>query len=1473
LTACTALVDPFGIFFSSATGKPVDGVAVTLIDTATGNPAAVFGDDGISTFPASLVSGGSVTDSSGRLYRFPPGGYRYPLVNAGTYRFMITPPAAYSAPSTIADAALQSLPGGPFSLVTPGSRLEPFSINPGPSLHIDIPLDPITSALWLQKSAARDTVAVGDFLPYQLDLKNSGTVAGETGVVITDTLPPGFRYRKNSTRLNGLAAPDPAISADGRTLAFAVGNLPAKSTASIRYVVEVAVGARNGTAINRAIARSAAGSASNQATAAVRVRSDFMNSRSFIMGQVFVGPCGETHEENAVGIAGIRIFLEDGTFAVSDKNGMYHFEGIIPGSHVVQMDLFSVPQKYEVLACEENSRFAGSAYSQFVDLQGGTLWRANFHLGLKPPAVGSAVEPDVPNHTGAVPAITAAPTVGKPFDTETVKTATAGREMPDYSSAWLAAAQPGMAWLWPPEGHHPAIPTMKLSVQYDPRTTFTLFLNGTALEPLYLDATVRREDNTLAVSTWRGLHLADGDNLFEAVQYDTSGVETARLKRVIHYSTPPVSAGFIPSLSKLTADGTTPPVIAVRLTDRDGHPARQGIIAEYALDPPYVARQRSVGLMNVSPADRLTCRVGEDGIALIELQPTTKTGEAVVRFKLISGSQELRARLKPEYRDWILVGLGEGTVGYNAVAGHMENLRDSGQDERLYEDGRIAFFAKGRIKGEWLITMAYDTAKGKGEQKNASLFQTIDPDTYYTLYGDGAGQQYDAASSSKLYLKIERDDFYALFGDFTTGLTYTELSRYSRSLTGFKSEYRGKDIEFNLFGSETGQAFIRDELRGDGTSGLYRLTRRNMIINSEKITIETRDRFHSENIIESRILSRYIDYSIDTDAGTLFFKEPVRPRDDRFNPVYIVAEYEVINSGGESLTYGGRAGAKLLGGSLLTGFSYVHEGQGAGQGNLYGLDAVYKIDPRTSIRLEAAHSDTESGAAAQKGNAYLAELQHDSAGLTAKFYFREQEEGFGLGQQKGSEYGTRKMGGDAAFLLSERFGLSGQAYRQYNLSTGGVQDVVDARTTYTSGLYSSFLGLRYARDRLGDGTEKTSQQLIMGGSWLTLNKRLTLMASRDQAIGGNSVADFPTRTILGADFKVTPKVVVLARQEITGGTGADSYTTSAGVKAVPWEGGALHTTVGQDLNENSERVFALFGLKQTWKVTEKWSVDSGLDRSQTVRNRSNYQFNVNVPPASGENRDFTAVSLGNSYKEQKWNWNTRLEARTSDQENKWGLFTAYVGEPKEGWGWSARCQVFETRASGGISRSSGDLRLGLVYRPLHTRWIFLDRLDFLVDRQRGGGATSLPGISGTSTDTDSRRIVNNLNINYKPDTKLQISFQYGAKYAMETIDSLNYSGYTDLFGIEGRYDLTKVWDVGVRGSVLHSWSARQFIYSAGPSVGVNVVKNVWISIGYNVTGFADKDFSAADYTAQGPFVRFRFKFDQNSVKEAANWVN
>jgi hypothetical protein len=42
---------------------------------------------------------------------------------------------------------------------------------------------------------------------------------------------------------------------------------------------------------------------------------------------------------------------------------------------------------------------------------------------------------------------------------------------------------------------------------------------------------------------------------------------------------------------------------------------------------------------------------------------------------------------------------------------------------------------------------------------------------------------------------------------------------------------------------------------------------------------------------------------------------------------------------------------------------------------------------------------------------------------------------------------------------------------------------------------------------------------------------------------------------------------------------------------------------------------------------------------------------------------------------------------------------------------------------------------------------------------------------------------------------------------------------------------------------------------------------MWVSIGYNFAGFEDKDFDAARYTAQGPFIKFRMKADQDTFRD------
>ena len=65
----------------------------------------------------------------------------------------------------------------------------------------------------------------------------------------------------------------------------------------------------------------------------------------------------------------------------------------------------------------------------------------------------------------------------------------------------------------------------------------------------------------------------------------------------------------------------------------------------------------------------------------------------------------------------------------------------------------------------------------------------------------------------------------------------------------------------------------------------------------------------------------------------------------------------------------------------------------------------------------------------------------------------------------------------------------------------------------------------------------------------------------------------------------------------------------------------------------------------------------------------------------------------------------------------------------------------------------------------------------------------------------------------------------------------------------------------------------RYDYSAGASVYVSIVDNTWVNLGNNLVGFKDEDFSDANYTAQGVFLCFRVKFDQQTVREAADLFN
>ena len=312
--------------------------------------------------------------------------------------------------------------------------------------------------------------------------------------------------------------------------------------------------------------------------------------------------------------------------------------------------------------------------------------------------------------------------------------------------------------------------------------------------------------------------------------------------------------------------------------------------------------------------------------------------------------------------------------------------------------------------------------------------------------------------------------------------------------------------------------------------------------------------------------------------------------------------------------------------------------------------------------------------------------------------------------------------------------------------------------------------------------------------------------------------------------------------------------TRMGIEATPWEGGSASSSVERKYEENDERVYATTGLDQTWHVSEQWTLSAGFEGAKVLTENLSEPLNENAAPASPQ-EDYAAISVGAGYELDNWDFNIRLETRDGEDSDKWGLISGLFGEPVDGIGISTDLMHFRTEADSGLETKETDLRLGFGYRPFERNWTFLDRLEYIVDEE-----------TSSTMDLTAWKLVNNFNANLMASDDLQFSFQYGAKYVKDTINGQVYSGLTQLLGAEGRYDLAPRWDIGAWTSFLAALDAGTTDYGLGASLGYGLMENMWLSFGYNVHGFEDSDFSQGEFTAQGPFVKFRLKFDQEDLR-------
>ncbi|MGI9627608.1 MAG: hypothetical protein ACR2QM_12280, partial [Longimicrobiales bacterium] len=246
------------------------------------------------------------------------------------------------------------------------------------------------SPMMLEKGTTRLEAEIGDMVSYSLRLANvdDGVL---TDVTIIDRLPAGFSYLPGSAQRNQVAITDPA-GTPGPELTFDVGELGPQESVLITYSVRVGVGAQLGDGVNRAQAQSSTSAAtSNEAAIKVQVRAGAFSDDAFVAGKVFASGDGSLVQgAEALGVPGVRVYLQDGTSAVTDSEGKFSFFGLRPRLYVVRVDQSTLPPGARLAPI--SNRHSDDGRTLFVDLTRGELHRADFAETSGDPSVWQSIK-------------------------------------------------------------------------------------------------------------------------------------------------------------------------------------------------------------------------------------------------------------------------------------------------------------------------------------------------------------------------------------------------------------------------------------------------------------------------------------------------------------------------------------------------------------------------------------------------------------------------------------------------------------------------------------------------------------------------------------------------------------------------------------------------------------------------------------------------------------------------------------------------------------------------------------------------------------------------------------------------------------------------------------------------------------------------------------------------------------------------
>lgn len=1516
------LIDPYGIVFDAKTGLAVAGATVTLVDEFD-QPVAdniAFEVDRL-TGELKSIPAKQITSANGEFV--------YPLVKVGNYKLIVDtstiPGKKYSFVSDQVVYPIDSFNGkvvdaqwsygGMFSLTSAS-----------PALNIDIPIDPELdqSSLMVQKTARDSSVELGDFTNYSITVTNQGSNAAED-VQLQDILPRGFSYVPNTMRVDGKPVADPK-GGTGPYLNLGLGTLAVNHTAKIEYRVQVGPNALNGDGINRAKVIDKQGVTSNEAQAKVKVKPGVFSSDAFIIGKVYTD-CNRNGMQDAgeLGVPGVRIFMEDGTYVITDREGKYDFYGVSPKTHVLKVDRTTLPADAELVL--QGNRNAGDPSSRFADVKRGELHRADFaianHAEVCSAPLLNAVEQRREkinaSNFNLEKAINQQLAIDRPNYTETSTRSenTTGCNVTEGQDCLLnknVTKQPSKPEfvLEPVKPPVPVDLEQRLLRSDDNRLRILnlednqiLTINQTTIQLQGAAGATQRilvngekvsekqigKQSVLAEQSKQGLEyigvaLQVGKNSIEAQQLDFVGNVRESQKVEVIVPGKIHRLDFKSKQATAMANGRDSLPIILQIKDEHG--------VKVATRTP-ITLESDIGLIDLpdlNPNEPGIQTFIEGGELLIPVLAPNVPGRGQLRVSAGLVKQEIDLQFTADLRPLIAVGLVEGSINFknfdqqqmhsvnsnDGFENELKEIADFGGDTNL--TGRAAMYLKGKVKGNYLLTLAYDSDKSSKQR----LFRDIQPDEYYPIYGDAAAKGFDAQSTSKLYVRVDKGRSYAVYGDYITRTEKDEgiaLGQYNRSLTGIKVGHESDKFQVSAFGAQTKSRQVVTENRAMGITGPYSLgaiSQDLMLENSEKVEVLTRDRNNPGLIVAKRVLNRFVDYEVDSYSNSIYLKESVASVDRDLNPNYIRItveaeeigqEYEVA---GVSVSYAVQSHLKL-------GGSFVQSNDPLNKEQIVSANAVLKTGQYGKLVAEVAQSEnttsandqvTEIGQAIdaedKKGTAARVEFDYAKGTNNIRAYHQQADAGF---QNDAATISAGRMeSGIKASSQIDKVGLARfEAIRTEDQQNQGVRSGLSAsleRNFFE--ILAVELGLRFYDETEAGATAETAHTSAYNGTTgrIKFTGQLPWKGASVFAEYEQDLSESQNQVLtLGGRVQVLPNTELYAHHEVISAldglyslnTTEETNSTVLGISSNYMKDGSAFSEYRVADGMSNREAEAAMGLKNRWQIQPKVYLSTTFEQIKSLSANTE------------NNSDSTAASFGIEYlANEDWKAMTRVEGRRSDTSDTVLNTIAYARKLSDDLTFLSKNTVnfVDNKSTGQGDHLRDRFQLGMAWRDFDQNKLdVLSKIEYFYEDNQ----TDLESVFKREA------YVASAHLNYHPQRQLTWSGQYAAKWSILDEDAVRSTALTQLLSGRVTYDLNERWDMSVQAGSLWANRGAGTRYLAGAEVGYLFATNLWISAGYNFLGYQDNELANTSSSGEGAYLRFRFKFDEDLFGRKNSMIN